>query len=376
MSYEWKLTTQTLASRVFSVVAVFIVLALAALPFVVGRGMMQQIFQLLTFLVLAQCWNLLAGYAGLVSVGQQAFVGFGAYVCYALAVHWPVPPAAALLLSGLFCVGLAAVSATFTFRLNGAYFAVGTWVVAEVVRLILIQSSALGGGSGMSLPSEFRDQLPGLQMLRDAGFSKSHAIDLITYWTALVICVATIFVIYRFMRTPSGLALGAVRDNESAARSVGVSPRRLKWLVYLGTSFLTGVCGALIFVQKQRVSPDTGFAVLDWSAFVIFIVVIGGIGTIEGPILGVLIFFVAQYFFADFGPVYLMGLGLAGILAILVAPGGLWGLVFGRRYITLFPTHQRLIRSASRVDGAAVTTKPVEEQGGGTPRPVSKASFL
>jgi branched-chain amino acid transport system permease protein len=342
MEAHWQLTTRTRASAALAIVALLAVLALTALPFFAGRGMVQQMFQILTFLVLAQCWNLLAGYAGLISVGQQAFVGMGAYACFVLAVYWPVPPALALLLAGAAATALAALSALFTFRLNGAYFAVGTWVVAEVVRQIAVLPAQLGGGSGMSLPAEFRDQLPGLALLRSAGFSKAHAVDLIAYWLALALCLVTIALVYRFMRTPSGLGLAAVRDNEQAARSVGVNPGRLKWLVYLGASFLTGVCGALIFFQKQRVSPDTAFSVTDWTALVIFIVVIGGIGTIEGPILGVLIFFAAQHFFADYGPVYLMMLGLVGALAILIAPKGLWGALSTRLRLSLFPTQQRL----------------------------------
>ena len=165
---------------------------------------------------------------------------------------------------------------------------------------------------------------------------------MIAYWLALALCAATILVIYHFMKTPSGLGLGAVRDNEVAARSVGVNATLLKWLVYLGCAFITGIAGALIFLQKQRVSPDTGFTVLDWSAFVIFVVVIGGIGTIEGPIIGVLVFFLLQSTLADLGPVYLILLGLLGIVSILAAPAGMWGLMSSRSGVVLFPIRHRL----------------------------------
>lgn len=342
MPNRWTIVTGTRLSRGFALLSGIVLLALALLPFLAGRGLLQDLFHILTLLVLAQCWNLLAGYAGLVSVGQQAFVGLGAYVFFVLAVFAPVPPLAGLLAGGIATAFLAAIVALFTFRLRGAYFAVGTWVVAEVVRLTLAKQSVLGGGSGMSLPPDLRESLPGFELLRAVGFGKAHAIDIIAYWLALGLCTATILIIYHFMKTPSGLGLGAVRDNEVAARSVGVNAARLKWLVYLGCAFLTGIAGALIFLQKQRVSPETGFSVVDWSAFVIFVVVIGGIGTIEGPILGVLAFYLLQGAFAHLGPLYLILLGLLGIVSILVAPGGLWGLIPARHGIALFPIRHRL----------------------------------
>ena len=145
------------------------------------------------------------------------------------------------------------------------------------------------------------------------------------------------------LRTRRGLALSATRDNDQAARSVGVDSTKSKWFVYLVSAFGTGLAGGLIYLQKARISPDAGFSVLDWTAYVIFIVVIGGIGTIEGPILGVLIFFVLQALLADYGSWYLMALGLIGIAVMLFAPRGLWGLFTDKTGIELFPTRRRLV---------------------------------
>jgi len=156
--------------------------------------------------------------------------------------------------------------------------------------------------------------------------------------------VATIGGIYWFLRTKRGLALAALRDNVDAARSVGVDSARMKWVVFLVAAFGTGIAGGLIFLQNGRISPDSAFSVIDWTAFVIFIVVIGGIGTIEGPIIGVLVFFALQTLLADFGAWYLMVLGGLGIAVMLFAPGGLWGLVSGRTGIQLFPIRRRLKR--------------------------------
>jgi branched-chain amino acid transport system permease protein len=144
------------------------------------------------------------------------------------------------------------------------------------------------------------------------------------------------------LRTRRGLALAAVRDNTEAAQSVGVDAGRMKWIVFLTSAFGTGIAGALIYMQKARISPDTAFSVNDWTAYVIFIVVIGGIGTIEGPILGVLVFFVLQSLLADFGSWYLMTLGVLAIAVMLVAPRGLWGLLSERTGIHLFPIRRTL----------------------------------
>jgi branched-chain amino acid transport system permease protein len=133
-----------------------------------------------------------------------------------------------------------------------------------------------------------------------------------------------------------------MRDNQEAARSVGVDARRMKALVYLAAAFVTGLAGALIYLQKARISPDAAFSVVDWTAYVIFIVVIGGIGTIEGPILGVIVFFLLQRTLADYGAWYLLLLGALGIAVMLFAPRGLWGVFSDRTGIQLFPIRRTL----------------------------------
>ena len=139
----------------------------------------------------------------------------------------------------------------------------------------------------------------------------------------------TLAAIYIFLRTRRGLALSAIRDSELAAASVGVDTARTKFLVYVGTAFGTGLVGALIYLQNARISPDAAFSVLDWTAYVIVIVVIGGIGTIEGPIIGVIVFYLMQDYLADFGPWYLMLLGALSIGVMLVAPEGFGGRFHG-----------------------------------------------
>lgn len=174
------------------------------------------------------------------------------------------------------------------------------------------------------------------------GVREAAARDILAYWLALALVVVVTGCIYWLLRSRLGLALAAVRDNVEAAQSVGVDVGRLKWAVFLIAAAATGLTGALIFVQTARISPEAAFAVTDWTAYVIFIVVIGGIGTIEGPIVGVLVFFALRSALADYGSWYLMTLGLAAIAVMLFAPKGLWGLISARSGLHLFPVRRRL----------------------------------
>ena len=158
---------------------------------------------------------------------------------------------------------------------------------------------------------------------------------------ALILAVVTLGAGYVFLRSRMGLGLQAIRDNTEAAKSVGVDPTRLKALVFLLTAFGTGLCGALLFIQITRVTPDAAFSVVDWTAFVIFITVIGGIGTLPGPIVGVIVFYILQRLLADYGTVYLIVLGLIGIAIMLFARRGLWGLFTDKTGIEIFPLRHR-----------------------------------
>jgi branched-chain amino acid transport system permease protein len=340
---DYSVQTRTRASSISAIVALFLILVAVALPAFASRSLIQDMFFILTMLVLAQFWNLLAGYGGLVSVGQQAFVGIGAYAMFGVVILMGFDPVPSILIAGVAALLLAIPTAFFAFRLQGAYFAIGTWVIAEVVRLLVAQWKAVGGGTGTSLPRSATGDmwLTGpIEILFDV--RNAAARDILAYWLAVLLAVATIAGIYWLLRTKRGLGLAAVRDNIEAAKSVGVDAVRMKWTVFLVSAFGTGLAGGLIYMQKARISPDAAFSLQDWTAYVIFIVVIGGIGTIEGPILGVLVFFILQSLLADYGSWYLMALGVIGIAIMLFAPRGLWGLFSDRTGIELFPVRRRL----------------------------------
>ena len=334
----------TRASTVTALLAVPVVLVLLALPAFAGRALLQELFYVFTMLTLAQLWNLLAGCAGLMSVGQQAFVGVGAYALFAFTVIGGFDAVASIVLAGAVAGIVALPAALIVFRLRGAYFAIGTWVVAEVCRLVLAQVKQLGGGTGTSLSPDVASSMVGLDFVR--GFFQvrgSAARDMLTYWLALVLALATFFLVYRLLRSRYGLALAAIGDSEAAAESVGVDVFRTKLLIYVVTAIVTGMAGALIFLQKARISPDAAFSLIDWTAYVIFIVVIGGIGTMEGPIIGVAIFYLLQYYLAALGSWYLILLGALAILLMLFAPSGVWGVISRAFALNLFPVRRRLI---------------------------------
>ncbi|MGJ7508239.1 branched-chain amino acid ABC transporter permease [Variovorax sp. GT1P44] len=318
----------TAASRSALWIAIALVVLAASLPFWGESSWMREFVEIACYFIFAMMWNLLAGYGGMVSIGQQAFFGFGGYVMLMLGNFAGLNPFIAIPLGAL-AAGAIAVPVSFVaFRLSGGYFAIGTWVIAEVFRLSFANVSAVGGGSGTTLTA-----------LR--GIEKATR-ESVTYWMALACVVAAIALVYLFLRSKRGLALLAIRDNEVAAESQGIPVARMKLAVYVVAAFGAGLAGALYFVGNLRISPDAAFSV-NWTAFAIFMVVIGGIGRIEGPLVGALIFWALNKFLSDYGTWYLLGLGVLAIVVTIFFKQGLWGFVQQRWGWSLFPTQRRLV---------------------------------
>jgi branched-chain amino acid transport system permease protein len=314
-------------------------LALTAAPLWGGRDDLQLLSEVYTYVAPASLWNLLAGYAGLVSVGQQAYVGLGAYILFAFAILAGLSPLWAIPLAGIIAAIVAMPVAGLVFRLRGHYFAIGTWIIAEVFRLLASQVSVLGGGSGISLPASLVIAIASSRQWR----------DFIEYWIALALVVAVLALIVLLLRSRYGLALKAIRDSELAAACNGIDVLRTKVLVYIITAAATAMVGAFIFLQRLRISPDAAFSVNDWTAFVIFITVIGGIGRIEGPIVGTIVFFALRQTLADLGTIYLLTLGVVAILVMLMAPKGIWGLIVESFGWQVFPLERSVILGDRRV---------------------------
>ena len=301
---------------------------LLTVPFWGSSSLMRTLIEFITLLGLAQMWNLLAGYAGMVSVGQQAWIGLGGYALIVLADDLGISMFLAVFIGGLIAALIALPTAWLVFRLRAGYFAIGTWVIAEIFRLLVASSTDwLNGGLGRTLAA--------------AGQLERGLREDLTYWLAVLIGLGSVVLVYALMRSPLGLGLTTLRDSETAAASLGVDTNRIKLLVYIICAFGTGVIGGLIYMNVLRITPDAAFSV-QWTAFMIFIVVIGGIGTIEGPILGTIIFFFIREYLSNFGGWSLILLGLVAVVLMLVAPKGLWGLVHARYNLELFPIRRRL----------------------------------
>ena len=326
-----KVRRGTTTSRIFAVIALIGVAVLAAMPSWGEPATQRKMVELFTLLALAQMWNLLAGFAGVVSVGQQAFMGLGAYAMVALVNVHHKDMYASVPISALIVAVLAVPMGLVAFRLRGSYFAIGTWVLAEVTSKVIITRKSLGAGDGVSL--------------KVSDYSVSSRQD-VTYWLAMGTGVGSVLLAYLVLRSRLGLQMQAIRDDEGGARGLGVNVYRTRFLIWIVAAFWTALAAAPYYLQQLRVQPvGTGgaFSVVLWTAPIIFIVVIGGIGTIEGPIIGAVLYYFLRDRFQDHQTVYLISMGLVALGAALWLQGGIWGTIRRRFGVDLFPVRRRLV---------------------------------
>lgn len=295
-------------------------LACALGPWLFNLNQMALLTEFFTLLVLALMWNLLAGYADIVTVGQHAFVGAGAYAFYGLAVLAGLDIYTSIALTALVVLLLAVPCMLIVFRLRTAYLSVGTWVVAEVLMLLAGKLPGFGAGSGTSVP---------IPIIKAFGATTGTRVTHF-YIMAFALALMAFFATWVLLRSRFGLGLTAMRDNEEGAGSAGVNLSQVRAICFLWTAPFLGLAGVLITLQKLRIAPSASFSITDWTIYIIFIAVIGGIGSLEGPIVGTILFFLLREYLATFGGWYLIILGLVSIGVVLFQPAGLWGL--WRRY--------------------------------------------
>ena len=326
--------------------ALVVVVVLALFPYIVGAGTETILVQAFIILTLASMWNLLAGYAGLVSVGQQAFVGLGAYFVLILNIH-NLSMFTALPVAAIGC-GVAALPMWWLVsRLRSGYFAIATWVLATTILLIIEKFPSIGGGTGMSLP-----HTPSLS---------SAVLEAYTYWIGLAVTVLALLAVYLLLRSRLGLVLTAVRDDEVAARSSGARVGLARMLVFVVAGVGCGAAGALLAVSQLIVQPSAVFSV-QWTAEMAFAVIIGGLGTIEGPILGTIVYMVLQQTLQSYNAWYLIILGLVAMVIAIFARRGLWGLVDEHLHVRLFPVGYWLWDPASTAAAACCAAPSVRGQ--------------
>jgi branched-chain amino acid transport system permease protein len=305
----------------FTALAVLAVMALAAVPYVLGGPAEQPLITLLTFVAMASLWNLLAGFSGLTSFGQHAYLGLGAYSLDLVAAHG-VNPFPGIALAAIIAAVISLPVSALVLRLSGGYFAVATLVVAAVFQIAATLSPSVGGTTGVSVPG-----LAGYPpVLREA----------LIYWATLVVAVASVAGVYLLVRRTFGLDARAVGSDPVAAASLGVRVGRSRRLAYLIAAGGAGAVGALIALQTLYVEPTSVFNV-QYSVYMLFMVLVGGMGTIEGPVIGALVLFGLQEALSSYGAWYLVIVGGLAVAATLVASRGLWGLVSDRFGWSLLP---------------------------------------
>lgn len=318
----------TVSSRIAAAACILILGAMLTMPWWGQSGHIRWVVEFSVYLAIAQMWNLLAGYAGLVSVGQQAFVGVAGYTMFVLVSNFGINPFLAVWISVLVPGLLALPTYALLHRLDGPYFAIGTWVVAEAVKLIVLNIGYVNAGSGMTLRVMSQYSL--------------HQREIGLMWLCASMLLVTVGGSYWLLRSRHGLALTAMRDNPVAAESQGVNVKKLRFLIFVAAAMGTGLAGAIYYMAQLRITPAAGFNP-SWANVAVFIVMVGGVGTIEGVLIGALIYFVADRFFAQYGAVYMVVLGLMTLLTALYARQGIWGLIASRVHIPLFPVGRKLI---------------------------------
>jgi branched-chain amino acid transport system permease protein len=316
----------TRLSAASSAAAGVILIVLAVAPWLFDANIVDNLTNLFIYVILSVMWNALAGYAGLVSVGQQAFFGLGAYFAIQLS-HYGVSVYPALLLGALVAGLLSLPISALMLRLRGGEFAIGMWVVAELAHLLVILDPLINGETGVSMIG-----------LNAFGPDDRRAYN---YWMALVAMVVLLAAVFVLLRGRLGASVQAIRDDEDAAKSVGVRVLAGKRTIFFLAAFGCALAGSLWLATSITFQPRTYFGI-QWTAYMIFMVLVGGLGTFEGPILGAVIFFLIEYFFGATGVWYLVGLGGAAIVFALFLPRGLWGTVEDKLGIRLLPVGYRL----------------------------------
>lgn len=299
-------------SRFIALCAITSFLLLLAMPELVAEGNLRLTIEIFTVFAFAQSWNFLAGYVGLMSFGQQLFIGLGAYFVFVVSDRLGLNPFLLLPVAFLFCGGAAALISPFVFRLRDAYFAISIWVIAEIVRLYIAQNDWLGSVSGLPL-------------VATRGMDRS-LVAISTFYAAATLAFVAVFGLYWLSHSRLGLALAAVRDNEGTAAAVGIDVWWTRFFGFVLAGGFAGVAGATYYMSVFHVEPGAAFDP-NWMVVMLFIVIIGGVGTVEGPLIGTVIYFLLRAWFSGTGNLYLMLLGAAAVLTMLFAPKGLWGVV-------------------------------------------------
>ncbi len=314
------------------IVGLIVILAFG--PAYLGPNLTDRITTLFIYVILAAMWNALAGYGGLVSVGQQAFFGLGAYLAIRLS-YAGVNVYLALIVAPLLVGLLSLPLSSFALRLRLGEFAIGMWVISELAHLLVNLDGLVQGETGVSL-------------IAINAFAPD-ARRAYNYWLALAMMTLLVGLVFFLLRSRTGAAIQAIRDNEEAAASIGVKVFATKRLIFVLAAVGCAAAGSLTLSTLISFQPKTYFSV-QWTAYMLFMTLVGGLGTFEGPIVGAVLFFIVETVFGGTGVWYLIGLGASALFFSLFVPRGIWGTLSDRFGIHLMPVGYRL-RFPARVRG-------------------------
>jgi branched-chain amino acid transport system permease protein len=309
-------------NRIRLIVVILLLAALLILPHLASRYVVNVLLLVCVYVALASMWNLLAGYSGMVSLGQQMFVGLGGYTLAVLSLYYKVPITWSVLMGGTVSVILALIISIPIFRMKGVYFAIGTWVIAEALGICFSNWGYVRYGMGLFIQPAYKLSMTSI------------------YYGAVIICLASLCLVYFLLRSKLGLALMAIRDDDVASEAMGVNIFRCKLTCFLTSAFITGAGAGILYLNTIFIQPFEAFGI-GWTVKLLFIVIIGGIGTVGGPIIGAVIFVFLQQFLSEYVGYNLIILGAITIAVIFFAPRGILGTLQMRLGFELFPVRRQ-----------------------------------
>jgi branched-chain amino acid transport system permease protein len=295
------------------VFAILIAVVLALLPvFKVPGEWLLYLFLFFVYLAMANMWNLLAGYSGLISLCQPAFIGLAGYTL--VVITWSgLPFYLGWVLGGIIAAAFALLISIPVFRMKGIYFAVGTLVVPEILRIVFLLWKPIGGelhGAGAGY------RLKGLEAISMGE----------VYWLALGIGIVSVLVMRLVLRSTLGLGLAAIRDSDTTAASSGVDVFKLKLFSFVLGAAVTGLAGSVFYIYQKYIEPTSAFSIR-WTMILMLSAVIGGLGLEAGPIVGAAIVVFLHFFLAKYTGWSLLIQGILLIGVMLMLPRGVMGFV-------------------------------------------------
>ncbi len=288
------------------VIVVLAVLYLCAALGLIDSNVMRIMLSMCLYCAMGTMWNLMSGHCGLTSLGQQSFVGLAGYTLAVMTTYYSLPYGAAIIVGGILSALLALGLSLVFFRMRGMYFAVATWITAEALKTIFTSWGFVKKGAGMTVKL------------------RPYPTTMEIFILALTLAIVATLVVHFLLKSRTGLGLSAMGNDADAASSVGVNIFKSKLVCFVLAGFFTGIAGVIFYMNKGSIFPTGGFSI-EWTVSIVFIVIIGGVGTSVGPIVGSIIYVLLSEFLSKYPGWSNIILGIIAIVVIVVMPDGIVG---------------------------------------------------